>query len=326
VPAFEKSIAFKIARGVGAYLNLEVGITRRPLAEVRSRLGGSGVGGAGKGVKPENIAWIFGTGRSGNTWLASMMEETGHAVWKEPEIGRLFGAFYHKSRKSQRRNAKFVLGDPRRDVWLGSIRRFVLEGASGRFPELSEDDYLVVKEQVGSVGAPLLMEALPESRMIFLVRDPRDVVASWLDGASKSGWHQERVAKNAPKRSLQADETPTAYVKEQARHYLNQVGHAAEAYDAHKGPKVLVRYEELRTDTLAEMRRIHSALGMAVDEGELSRAVHKHSWENIPEEEKGEGKFYRKATPGGWREDLTPEQARLVERITAPLVKELYPS
>ncbi len=35
--------------------------------------------------------------------------------------------------------------------------------------------------------------------------------------------------------------------------------------------------------------------------------------------------FYSKATPGGWREDLTPEQARIVERITASLFEELYP-
>jgi Sulfotransferase domain len=63
-----------------------------------------------------------------------------------------------------------------------------------------------------------------------------------------------------------------------------------------------------------------------VDEGELERVVEKHSWENIPEEEKGEGKFYRKATPGGWREDLSPEQAEAIERITAPLMKELYPN
>jgi len=62
-----------------------------------------------------------------------------------------------------------------------------------------------------------------------------------------------------------------------------------------------------------------------VDEGELSRIVEKHSWENIPEDQKGEGKFYRKASPGGWREDLTPKQAETVERITAPLLKELYP-
>jgi hypothetical protein len=58
----------------------------------------------------------------------------------------------------------------------------------------------------------------------------------------------------------------------------------------------------------------------------LARAVEKHSWESIPDEEKGEGKFYRKATPGGWRGDLTPEQAKAVEKITAPLLEQLYPS
>ena len=57
----------------------------------------------------------------------------------------------------------------------------------------------------------------------------------------------------------------------------------------------------------------------------MGRVLRKHSWGSIPEEEKGEGKFYRKATPGGWREDLTPEQAETVEKITAPLLTEFYP-
>jgi hypothetical protein len=73
------------------------------------------------------------------------------------------------------------------------------------------------------------------------------------------------------------------------------------------------------------MRRIYSALEIPVDEGELIRAVKEHSWENIPEELKGEGKVFRKATPGGWREDLSAEQTRTVERIAAPLLEEFYP-
>ena len=44
----------------------------------------------------------------------------------------------------------------------------------------------------------------------------------------------------------------------------------------------------------------------------------------IPDGEKGEGKFYRKATPGGWREDLTPKQARVIEEVTRPLLEEFY--
>ncbi|HET7480362.1 MAG TPA: sulfotransferase domain-containing protein, partial [Rubrobacteraceae bacterium] len=96
------------------------------------------------------------------------------------------------------------------------------------------------------------------------------------------------------------------------------------AYDAHRGYKTVVRYEDLRADTLATMKRLYAELGIPVDEEGLIRAVEKHSWENIPEEQKGEGKFYRKGKAGGWREDLTHHQVNTIERIAAPLIKEFY--
>ncbi len=65
---------------------------------------------------------------------------------------------------------------------------------------------------------------------------------------------------------------------------MKNVRAANRAYEAHGGPKVMVRYEE----------------------------------------KKGRGKFHRKAKPGGWREHLTPHQARSVENIAAPLLREFY--
>ena len=87
----------------------------------------------------------------------------------------------------------------------------------------------------------------------------------------------------------------------------------------------MIRYEDLRTDPLGTMKRPYSALGIPADEDELERAVERHSWENVPAEDKGDGKAHRKATPGGWRDDLTPAQARVVEKITAPLLERFYP-
>jgi hypothetical protein len=43
----------------------------------------------------ERIVWIFGAGRSGTTWLASMLGELG-AFWNEPLVGALFGEFYEE--------------------------------------------------------------------------------------------------------------------------------------------------------------------------------------------------------------------------------------
>lgn len=279
----------------------------------------------GNAIKPENMIWMFGTGRAGTHWLGAMMgEPEGHEVWHEPMVGDLFGSLYNKRvGKIRRDDAHFILGS-HRESWLDSIRSFVLASAGATFPEL-DGGYLVIREPNGSPGGPLLMEALPESRLIFLVRDPRDVMASWLDSEREGNWLKEILAQDPRQGDISADEDPNAVVERRARRYVLNVESSKQAYESHKGPKVLVKYEDLRADTLGTMKRIYSQLGMEADEDALARAVKKHSWESVPEEEKGEGKFKRKATPGGWREDLTPEQVRLVERITAPLLEEFYP-
>jgi len=278
------------------------------------------------GLKPENIIWIFGSGRSGSTWLRSMMEDLeGHRLWEEPMVGRLFGSFYHRAPKVDLDRHDFIMANATRKGWTRAIRNFVLDCANYAHPRLSADDYLVIKEPNGSAGAPLMMEALPESRMVFLIRDPRDIVASMLDGARRGGWMYERRGGDGSRRRALVGKRPNAFVRKRSRRYLQHASSAKRAYDAHKGPKVLVRYEELRSDTLETMKRVYRALGIPVEEEDLARVVNKHSWENIPEEEKGVGKFRRKAAPGGWREDLTKKQARIVETVTAPLLEEFYP-
>jgi len=306
-----------VARRVRASLGLEAGVARG--AEPK---GTNADGRTGGGVAPENMIWIFGTGRTGSTWLAAMMEEPeGHEVWFEPRVGTVFDP-----KRFQRHGGKhFILASQYKDVWLRSIRNFILDGANARFPELA-GGYLAVKEPGGSVGAGLIMEALPESRMVLLIRDPRDVVASWLDATRKGGWQTRRRGEGGHRAESLAETNPNAFVRRHADTYLQHVGSARRAYEAHGARKVVVRYEDLRADTLGTMQRMYGELGVSVDEARLARAVEKHSWENIPEEEKGRGKFYRKATPEAWREDLTRRQVKTVERITAPLLEEFYPT
>ena len=276
------------------------------------------------GVRPENIVWIFGTGRSGSTWLGSMMGGLdGCAMWNEPLVGNLFGNFHYFRVGGRKSGRQYILGEPYKETWLGPMRDLVLGGAAARFPEVAEGGYLIIKEPNGSIGAPLLMEALPESRMIFLIRDPRDVVASSMDARSEGSWLSER--REAQRRTSKPDRNPNVYVRMRANSYVQQIEKTGQAYRAHGGHKVMVRYEDLRADTLETMKRIYTALEIPVEEAELARSVEKNSWENIPEQEKGEGKKRRKAKPGGWKEDLTARQVEIVEEITGPLLNEFYP-
>lgn len=277
-------------------------------------------------VNPANMIWIFCTSRSGSTWLRSMLEDLiGGETWEEPKVGQLFGEFYNKAQEGQLGSANFILGDPTRKGWTGSIRNFVLDGARYAHPSLDAESYLVIKEPDGAAGAPLLMEALPESRMILLIRDPRDVAASALDAARRGSWMYEGMDESGWKKRDLADRRPDRFVRGRATAYVRQMSNARCAYDSHSGPKALIRYEDLKTETLDSMRTLCSSLRLSVRENDLAQAVEKHSWERVPENEKGEGRFYRKATPGGWREDLTPHQVEIVEEITAPILREFYP-
>ena len=274
------------------------------------------------GVNPENMVWIFCTARSGSTWLRSMLDDlVDGEVWEEPKVGRLFGEFYSRAKPTQLGRTNYVLGDPTREAWTGALRDFVLRTAWASHPSVTPERYLIVKEPGGAVGAPLLMAALPESRMVLLVRDPRDFAASVLDATRKGGWMQEGMGEWA-RRDLDSEKDVQRYLKALSRQYVRQMGNGKKALDEHDGRKIMVRYDDLRTDTLGTMKDLCAALAIPVDEQDLARVVDRHSFENIPQRERGEGKFYRKATSGGWREDLTPEQAELVEDRTAPLIQD----
>ena len=272
-------------------------------------------------LRTEQLIWMFGSPRTGSTWLSRMMAELDNQErWHEPYVGLLFGSFLYERLEGNSKllnNPGFIMGEPYRKTWLDSIRNFVVEGAIARYPNLRDDQYLVIKEPNGSLGAPLLLEATPESRMIFLIRDPRDVVASRLDAFDKDSW-------TGQDRDLGTTDKLNAFTKHLAEDYLKVVSQVEKAYEAHPGEKVLVRYEDLRRDTTSTLKAMYAGLGMEADESRLEAAVAKHSWEQIPDSAKGSGRFYRKAEPGSWRVDLSPAQIEIIEDVTGPILSMFY--
>jgi hypothetical protein len=331
MPVLKSRWVLELGRGARLFLHMEAGLTgartvidRLKVPERNRDIEPTDLNAARArpgGIEPENIVWILGTGRTGSTWLGRMMGDLGNQVlWHEPYVGEIFGtAYYVRSWEWQRERGDYILSRPYKQLWLKSMRALVLEGAEARYPEAK--GYLVIKEPHGSVAAPLLMEAFPESRLVFLLRDPRDVVASRLDAHRKGSWTSRLRGKEE---ETLADTNPNAFAKAAAEMYARDVEQVMRAYDAFAGRKALVRYEDLRAETLEEMKRMYSSLDIPVGEKWLRRVVEKHDWKNIPDHRKGLGKAHRKASPGGWREDLTPAQVDIVEKLTAPVLDRFY--
>ncbi|MGB3681471.1 MAG: sulfotransferase [Rubrobacteraceae bacterium] len=296
--------------------------TSSPRPGVRPRAAENG----SPSMRMEQFIWIFGAPRTGSTWLSRMMTEfENQRMWEEPLVGMLFGSLASGALRNNKQvpaSGNFIMGEPHREVWLDSIRNFILDGAGARYPALKDNQYLVVKEPNGSAGAPQVMGAMPASRLVFLIRDSRDAVASRLEANKKGNWGERRgVGINW---EYDTSEKLNMYTRQAAEQYSELMSFVQEAYDRHPGGKVLIKYEDLRRDAFGALAAMYEALGIEVDEARLADSVEKHSWERIPDSAKGSGQFYRKALPGGWEEDLSREQIRIIEDATRPFLSEHY--
>ena len=272
------------------------------------------------------IVWILGSGRSGSTWLLSLLRSLDDVVpVNEPLLGAHLAAplsavtsvddpadatVYDESRGRD----QYVFADQYRHVWLPRLRRLLLDRLAAEVVTAggSRRSLVVVKEPNGSLAAPLLRELTPRSRLLFLVRDGRDVIDSSLDAATaRWSMREDRPPLEGAERA--------AFIERRARHWVRSTEATWAAYEAHDpSRRLLVQYEPLRHDTASEVTRIVAWLGRTPDADAIRAAVERLAFESIPPEKRGAGQFTRAATPGLWRERFSATEQELLGRILGP--------
>ena len=174
----------------------------------------------------------------------------------------------------------------------------------------------MIKEPGASQVADLLVSLVPESRLIFLLRDGRDVVESWLDAHLPGAWHSYDFSV--------APEGRTAFLAWQATVWLYRTEVVQRVYEAHDPDRrVLVRYEDLRRRPEHELARVFEMLEVAVPEQALGEIVARHSLESVAESERGPGRFVRFGEHGRWRTALSAEEQAAVSAIIGDKLAEL---
>ena len=156
--------------------------------------------------RERNLVWILGSSRSGSSWTLRMLADLPGVVGlDDPHLGHHLGvwrpialAWTQRERlpdlrilpEVKRDKPDYFFSDEYRDAWLPALRRMVAERfdaqARDRARERGIADPTVVVKEPGSQAAEIIMSMFPRAGLIFLLRDGRDVVDSWLD-AYKSG-------------------------------------------------------------------------------------------------------------------------------------------
>jgi hypothetical protein len=274
-------------------------------------------------MQENRLAWIFGSSRSGSTWLLKMLSDLedvvpvddphlGHhlGVWRPiplawaacddpPELSTLLDV---KAAESG-----YFFAERHREAWWEPLRqlitaRFEAEAAEAGVEDPARAAAFVVKEP-GSHVAPFLAELFPASKVIFLLRDGRDVVDSWLDAYSDGSWA-------IPGGAFPVNEGGRIpLIKWLSEVWAYRCRAVTQAYDSRPdSDRIQIRYEELRSETEACMERVCTMVG--IDVSRVPEVVEAHRFEKLPRAKRGRRSFTRQARPGGWRDSLNAAEQR----------------
>jgi hypothetical protein len=263
------------------------------------------------GFHEDQVIWLFGHPRSGTTWLARLLTDGfGLKMWNEPYLVQVLGFANRLQRNEPGRFADetFWMSDPQQDNWRASLNVFLTDVIARQGGAVGDHPGLVIKEPNGSPFAPTLLKAMPEARVIFMLRDPRDVIASLIDARKPGSWMDQRVT---------GDFDRGAIVNSSVRRFLRIADVLDELAEIATDRLYEVRYETLRADTTGELERLAVALRVPFDAERLATAVERHAYEAIPEDRKGPGKFVRTARVGGWRDELKAGEIRRINNKLA---------
>lgn len=166
-------------------------------------------------------------------------------------------------------------------------------------------------------------------RVIYLVRDPRDVVLSYFH-------HVKKFLRIERQQSI--DEFVESFIAGRLDSYGSWGQHVGTWRLAKRGETdfLVIRYEDLQTDPETELAKIAVHVGINVDREMILSCLQLCDFDRMKEMELDHGKhwqplanthksmpFIRKGRSGGWREELEPELTRRIESAWGELMSDL---
>jgi hypothetical protein len=282
------------------------------------------------------LVWMLGSPRTGTTWLLNLLRAQDEIVGiDEPIIGMHLGLFapdlflkpawtyegkLKRINEARATSDDYVFAQRYEESWRPQLRELILSRFAAQLDDLDPggDAWCAIKEPNGSQAADILMQTLPASRLLWVLRDGRDVVDSEVDAASKGSWltaYGGDVDWTAEQR--------LDFVRERAYRWTWRQEIVGAAYDAHPSElRLRISYEDLLSDTEAGLREIFGWLGVTPRD-DLPALIEKMSFDAVPEGDRGTGKFVRSASPGAWKDNLTPDEQRVLDEVCGEQLRAL---
>jgi aryl sulfotransferase len=282
-----------------------------------------------RGVAVSDRVWLASYPKSGNTWMrlliGSLSLKDGEAV----DINKTAGNSGIASGRGPFESMTLIDSGLLTHDEIDRLRPRVYEALTRAAQEEPQNELQTpppvrfIKAHdaytLTSLGEPLLAGARGAKSAIVIVRDPRDVAPSLAN-------HDRTTIDKAISLMNDFDGIYAGRTDRQPAQFrqklLDWSGHVASWLDQQDIPVHLVRYEDLKRDTVGTLLAAMRFVGFPVTPGAAVRAVSLTAFGDLRDQERelgfGEAPrngnvFFRRGEAGAWRDELTVEQVVSIE-------------
>jgi hypothetical protein len=257
------------------------------------------------------ILWLASYPKSGNTWLRVFLANYGEAGPLPVNINRLPEVSFSDARARYYAQAAGPAAGTLAEADINRLRpavhRLLAMARPGLVPVKTHAAIAVVD------GVPTISAEVTHAA-IYIVRNPLDVACSFAHHYGLTVANAVRAISFAGLKTLpRADEVAQLLSdwSSHARSWLTAAGLTLH----------VVRYEDMIAQPHATFGDIVTFLGWPKDRARLQRALRKSDFRILAEQERTGGfveaprrggRFFRSGRVGGWREELTEEDARFI--------------
>lgn len=236
--------------------------------------------------------FIFGTQKSGTTWMRNILSLVGRASgrheWQLPVLFSHIDAYVALCGGGKAADPTIVtsiVANAYRTA-LSAVGQFNIDkSAFPCLPEAARDDTLYPHAMI------MMRRTFPEARTLMIVRDPRDVLVSSCHyfGLQESNLDEAYISSFA-----------NSWSKCNLKWILDD-------------PDSVVRFEDLKEDFRGAVRQCLGDIDLTVDDTTMDNLVDRYK--TIEFSQRSDAFFYRSGEAGAWRHSLSARNAEIIKSV-----------